>query len=227
MEASPALMSPKIRMHSYTSAAHDVNFNTNDPLGWDWVSDPLLATSGEAASFHVPLIVDPKVPGTWFDGLHHVWRTQDNGGAQSDLDQHCNEFFGDFSVPCCDWVPLGADLTSAAYGLDKGGSYVVAITRAPNGTSTIWVATRRGRLFVSGNADAPAANVIFTRLDTSKQPIRFISGIAVDPANANRAFVSFSGYNAYTPTTPGHVFRGEPGPERPDRNLEGPELQHR
>ena len=65
MEASPALMSPKIRMHSYTSAAHDVNFNTNDPLGWEWISDPLFA-SGEAASFYVPLIVDPKV-------IQHVW----------------------------------------------------------------------------------------------------------------------------------------------------------
>jgi hypothetical protein len=84
---------PNIRIHSYTDAAHDVNFNTNDPLGWEWISDPLFA-SGEAASFYVPLIVDPKVPGTWFDGLQHVWRTQDNGGPQSYLDQHCNEFFG-------------------------------------------------------------------------------------------------------------------------------------
>ena len=30
--------------------------------------------------------------------------------------------------------------------------------------------------------------------------------IAVDPGNPYHAFVSFSGYNAYTPTTPGHVF---------------------
>ena len=46
----------------------------------------------------------------------------------------------------------------------------------------------------------------FSRIDTSLQPKRFISGIAVDPKNPLHAFVSFSGYDAYTPTTPGHVF---------------------
>jgi hypothetical protein len=196
---------PNIRIHSYYLPQHDVNFNSNDPLGWDWISDPLLA-SGEAASFYTPLIADPKAAGTWFDGLQHVWRTQDNGGAQSYLDLHCNEFFGDFSVSCGDWVPIGGDLTSSTYGSDKGGSYVVAITRAASDTSTMWVATRIGRLFVSSNADAAVASVAFTRIDTSSQPGRFISGIAVDPANKNHAFVSFSGYNAYTPATPGHVF---------------------
>ena len=46
----------------------------------------------------------------------------------------------------------------------------------------------------------------FTRIDTAAQPNRFISGIAIDPANPYHAFVTYSGYNAYTPTTPGHVF---------------------
>jgi hypothetical protein len=33
-----------------------------------------------------------------------------------------------------------------------------------------------------------------------------VSGIAVDPTNPNHAFISFSGYDAYNPTQPGHVF---------------------
>jgi hypothetical protein len=33
-----------------------------------------------------------------------------------------------------------------------------------------------------------------------------VSGIYVDPTNANHAWVSFSGFNAATPSTPGHVF---------------------
>ncbi len=71
----------------------------------------------------------------------------------------------------------------------------------------MWAGTRIGRLFVSKNADASTpGSVTFTRIDTANQPNRFISGIAVDPANPNHAFVSFSGYSAYTPTTPGHVF---------------------
>ena len=44
------------------------------------------------------------------------------------------------------------------------------------------------------------------RVDTPSQPRRFVSGIAVDPVNSNHAWISFSGYDAYTPTTPGHVF---------------------
>jgi hypothetical protein len=30
-----------IRMHSYTGPEHDVNFNTDDPLAWDYISSPL------------------------------------------------------------------------------------------------------------------------------------------------------------------------------------------
>ena len=70
----------------------------------------------------------------------------------------------------------------------------------------MWAGTRVGRLFISKNADAARQNVSYRRLDTSAQPGRFVSGIAIDPANANHAFVSFSGYAAYTPGQPGHVF---------------------
>jgi hypothetical protein len=197
---------PSIRMHTYTGPQIDVNFNDADTLGWNWVADPLLA-SGEAASFYAPLVSDPVRNGTWFVGMQRVWRTQDNGGDRAYLELHCNEFFGDFTVQCGNWVPLGATLlTGAGYGADKSGSYVVAIARAPAAGTPLWVASRRGRLFVSTNADGVAAGVTFTRIDTAAQPTRFISGIAVDPYNPYRAFVSFSGYDAYTPTTPGHVF---------------------
>jgi hypothetical protein len=137
------------------------------------------------------------------------------------MELHCNEFGADLAQPCGDWEALGGpggsgnagDLTSAQYGTDKGGSWVSAIVQGdPNahgaaGRSPLWVGTRRGRVFVSNNANAsdPTA-VSFTRIDTSSQPNRFISGIAVDPQRPTHAFVSFSGYNAYTPTTPGHVF---------------------
>lgn len=199
-------VTPTVRMHSYTGPTLDVNFKGTDTLSWNYASEP-LDNSGEAASFYVPLTADPVRNGTWFVGLERVWRTQDNGGAQAYLDLHCNEFFGDFAAPCGDWVPLGGpSLVSAAYGADKNGSYVVAIARAPAPGTPLWVATRRGRLFVSTNADGPAAAASFARIDTARQPARFISAIAVDPSNPLRAFVAFSGYDAYTPTTPGHVF---------------------
>ena len=197
---------PNIRMHTYFGPNMDVNFKGDDPTAWDFIADP-LAASNEAASFYIPLIGDPSISGTMYVGLEHIWRTVDSGGPQAYLDQHCNEQTGDFKSPCGDWVTLGsAALTGTTYGADKSGGYVVAISRSPSDTSTLWAATRFGRLFISTNAAAPAASVSFTRIDTPAQPDRFISGIAVDPQDPNHAFVSFSGYNAYTPKTPGHVF---------------------
>jgi hypothetical protein len=199
----------QIRYHSYYAPQHDVNFHGSDPQGWDWISDPLLG-SNERASFYTPLTADPVTAGTVFDGLQHVWRTPDHGGDPAYLQKHCNEFTGDFdpAFPCGDWQPLGADLTGTSFGTDKRSSdYVVAIARPTKDTGTMWVGNRRGRLFLSRNADAvdPAA-VSFTRIDSSSTPTRFVSGIAVDPTNSNHAFVTYSGYDAYDPTTPGHVF---------------------
>jgi len=211
---------PGIRFHSYFGPAHDVNFHNGDPTEWLWVSDPLGNTEG--ASFYVPMIYDPNAgkANTIFEGEQHVWRTTDNGGNQTFLETYCNEF--NYHPPagtqCGDWKPLGGpegpgqpgDLTSTLYGPDKTGSYTVAITRAASDTGTMWVGTRRGRLFITQNADAADPNAVtFTRIDTASTPTRFVSGIAVDPSNPNHAFVSFSGYDAYAAaagTAKGHVF---------------------
>lgn len=216
-DGGPPALSPVtgVRMHTYTGAAIDVNFDNATPtFGWQYISDP-LTISGEANSFYTPIVSDPQLAGTWFVGLQHLWRTTDNGGDPTDLNTRCNEYFGTFVGLCGDWQPLGGpagsntagDLVGSAYGADKSGSYIVAIARGSSSKAPLWVATRRGRLFVSANANAAdPSTVTYTRVDTAAQPKRFISGIAIDPENPRRAFVSFSGYEAYTPTTAGHVF---------------------
>jgi hypothetical protein len=205
---------PLVRMHTYFSASPDVNFHGSDVSGWDKTTDPLIR-SLELSSFYVPLIPDPVVGDSWFIGLQHVWRTQDNGGNQAFLDANCNYFTGlNRNAFCGDWQPIGGlvgqgegDLTSTFYGNDRVGHYVVATSRAPGDEGTLWAATRIGRVFVSKNADiATARNVTYSRIDTPTTPGRFVSGIAIDPADANHAWVSYSGYNAYTPATKGHVF---------------------
>ena len=72
----------------------------------------------------------------------------------------------------------------------------------------MWAATNTGRVFITDNANAPAASVVWTRLDSSAatDPGRFVSSIYVDPANPNHAWISYSGYNINTPATAGHVF---------------------
>jgi hypothetical protein len=206
---------PNHRFHTFFDAQIDVNFRGTDPLGWDWISDTFFvgAASGEARSFYIPIIHDPAVAATMFTGLQHVWRTQDNGGSQAFLDQHCNEFTGDlfFTGACGDWVAIGQNLSSTAFGNDKApGQYIVATVRAPSDSGTLWAGLRRGRVFVTSNADnGTPSNVTFYRIDTSSTPTRFVSGIAIDPLHPNDAFISYSGYNAYATasgTATGHVF---------------------
>ncbi|MEP6667208.1 MAG: hypothetical protein ABJA81_12235, partial [Nocardioidaceae bacterium] len=111
---------------------------------------------------------------------------------------------------CGDWKQLGATpLTDVAFG-DREGGAVAAVELSRADSSTAWAATTTGRLFISNNVDAadPAA-VTWRRLDTdaTNDPNRFVSSIYVDPVHPQTAWVSYSGYTATTPTTPGHVFR--------------------
>ena len=200
--------SPTIRYHNYYDATPEVNFHGNDPKTWLDIYDPLQATS-ENRGFYVPFIADPKTPNRMYVGLESVWRTDDNGGNEADLVTDCNaaHLNPDRANPCGDWVQIGPNLTTRSFGSDRTGQYVVETQRAEGDAGTLWAATRTGRVFVTSNADADPGDVRFTRIDDdATTPGRFPSGISVDPSDPNHAFVSYSGYEAYTPGQPGHVF---------------------
>lgn len=219
---------PDIRFHTYYAPQIDVNFQGTVTTGWDWVSDPFFpnGVSVEGWAFYIPIIADPSPAkaGSMFAGLQGVWRTTDNGGSQAYLDPVCNEFTGTFATPCGDWVELGSPtgttdphgrLTSTFWGTSRTGGVVGAVARAPSDNGTLWAATTTGRVFVSKNADnvskvagADGSNVTYTRIDSlsANAPNRVITKIYVDATNPNHAWISYSGYSARTPATPGHVF---------------------
>ncbi|MDX6511541.1 MAG: hypothetical protein QOE36_1045 [Gaiellaceae bacterium] len=172
--------------------------------------------------------------GFQYAGLQHVWRTIDNGGPEAYL-QSCPEFTTSGDDPRCgDWQPLGdpaytgpghhtnnepGDLTSTQYGADRLAGTVVATERNPGNNNELWAATSYGRLFVTFNVNAVLPSAVqFCRLDSVGvvapapasgnvvPPPRFISSIYPDPANPNRAWVSYDGYNSNTKDQPGHVF---------------------
>ena len=100
---------------------------------------------------------------------------------------------------------MGNTLTAGSAN-DRGGHFVVAIERAGSDNGTLWAATRIGRLWVRKDADAAnPRNVHFWRIHTAATPGRFVSGIAIDPRDPNHAWISYSGYGAYTPGTLQHV----------------------
>jgi hypothetical protein len=203
------------RFNTFFANYTDANFQNGDPSKWVVISGPLFQ---DTSLFYKPIIADPVVSGTIFVGLRGVWRTQDWGGDQAYLEANCPEFTTSGADPACgDFVILGgpndatspARLTGSFWGADRSGGNVAAVERAPSNTGTLWAATTTGRVFVSQNANnGTPASVTYTRLDSlaSNDPNRFVSGIYVDPANANHAWICYSSYSSLDPAAPGHVF---------------------
>ncbi|MFN2541070.1 MAG: exo-alpha-sialidase [Chthoniobacterales bacterium] len=198
------------RFNTFFAQYTDANFQNGDPSKWVVISGPLFA---EGSQFYKPIIADPFVAGTIFVGELSVWRTQDWGGDQTFLETNCPEFTTSGSDPSCgDFVKIGNGvpstlLTDASWG-DRSAGNVAAVARSSTDSSTLWAATTTGRVFFASNADAAPASVVWERLDSSSttDPNRFVSGITVDPANPNHAWISYSSYSSLTPTTLGHVF---------------------
>ena len=201
-----------LRFNTFTGQANDANFQNGDPTKWVIISAPIIS-SPEGAFFYPPIVADPNpaAAGSIFQGSFSVWRTQDWGGDQATLEANCPEFTTAADKPGCgDFVRIGdavTDLTAASWGSRTGGA-VAWIARTPQNIGTMWVATSTGRVFVTDNANASANLVHWTRLDAgaANSPTRAISGIYVDPANPDRAWISYNGYNINNPTQPGHVF---------------------
>ena len=215
---------------SFQSNSFFANFRNGSQTSWVRTDQPIRA-AGERATITLSsgrqfITFDQANPDTQFTGFQHVWRTQNNGGDQAFLEANCGFPSGTIaSATCGDWRPLGVaypfasqsvpesssrqpgDLTSTIYGSDRAGGMIVAAERTPADAGTLWAATNFGRLFVSKNGDGPSADVTFARIDTASLPNRFVTRIVVDRANPNIAFISYTGFNAITPSTPGHIFR--------------------
>lgn len=215
-------INPDIVFASFQSQFFFTNFQRGSGgiAAWAWTSAPIVfsgepGSGSELFTGRQFMTIDPVHPDTQFTGYSHIWRTLDNGGNQAFLEANCNSFqvffLGNFSPKCGDWTPLGLPLNDAVsgFGADRSGGVVVAAQRTTADAGTLWAATNVGRVFVSHNANnATPANVTFARVDSTNAaaPERFVSAIAVDPANPNHAWIAYSGFNALTPTTPGHVF---------------------
>jgi len=111
------------------------------------------------------------------------------------------------ATPTAAWtVPCPAPYP---WGDDRSGGLISAIEPVPSDRNVVWAATSAGRIFVTTNAGAAdPATIVWTRIDTSSSvdPPRYPTDIYVDPLDPDHAFISYSGYNSVTPTTPGHVF---------------------
>ena len=228
---------PNFRLTAWQQGQLEVSHTPQNQLDTIWISDTLFVFYGnEATPFIAAANTDPVQPGWLWTGREHVFRSTNHGYnplfPPAVIEAHCNVWFGDgdldedgtYEAPtdiCDDWKPLGnpgtpGRLTNASYGADRTGGHVSTVERNSGDTNTLWATTSTGRVFISKNADDPNPTAVtFTRLDSlaANDPPRFPTAVYVDPADSNHAWITYSGYNAKTPATPGHVFeiRYDPG----------------
>ncbi len=219
---------PEFALTSFQSGQLSVRYNSLDQADVNWISDTLFILFNEASPFITSAITDPVTPGTLWTGREHVFRSKNWGRAvgltKAKHRQHCSVWTGDGDIDedgtyepltdlCDDWRALGNQtaagrLTNAVFG-DRAGGHISTVERAYSDTKTLWATTSTGRVFISKNVDnADPTTVTFTRLDSlaANDPPRYPTAIFVDRTNPNHAWISYSGFSAKTPLTPGHIF---------------------
>jgi len=182
------------------SPAPDVNFDGNNPARLGLGGRPLFA-SGEAAAFTCRSLPTRRSLEAGSSGCS-TCSARRMTAARRPISMCIAMSSSGIHVPCGDWVAL-ADRRSG-HGGDWSGQATGPTSPAPTSLDLACfaepvddvVGTRRGRLFVSKNADASDPTACIKRSTPRRSPERFISAVAIDPEIQNHAFVSFSGYNA-------------------------------
>ena len=153
---------------------------------------------------------------TIFVGAQHVWRTQDSGrrplvprgSTATPLPTSSARATCSTRVPAArgdHWTPMSTSLTAAALRYQERW-HPDAPSRADATPARCGSPRRAAASSSRRTRTRRPASITFTRIDTAAQPDRVPSSVFVDPTNANHAIVTFSGYEANTPTTLGHVF---------------------
>lgn len=89
------------------------------------------------------------------------------------------------------------------------GGNVSAIAIAPSNHQVVYVGTSTGKIWKSTDGGKTSAN--WSDVTKRLLPTRFVSDLLVDRRDPNIVVATFSGFNSFTPTTPGHVFRSSDG----------------
>ncbi len=155
-----------------------------------------IGDAGSAANFIAPFILDPNVQTTMLGGGLSLWRsTNATAGTPT-------------------WASIKASV----------GSNISAITVQEGNSDVIWVGHNNGDVYRTTNGTNAAPT--WTKMDDNPAalPGRKVMRVTLDPANANRVFVCFAGYNTdnlWESTNGGATWASKPGmPAAPVRDVE-------
>ncbi len=195
---------PSVMYHTFFNGTGQItpHVSLNGGLSWQFIGcDECTATPGgfnptDRVKFYAPMALNPAFTGgsgnVVYLGTHRLYRTANQGTTWTGLGSSSDGFGQDLT--------LGSGRISAVVAYPK-----VDTTTSPV-TEIVWVGTDDGQVQVTSNAGA-LASATFTNTTKAPLPNRFVADIATDNTNPNRVVVVYSGFDANTPTTPGHVFR--------------------
>ncbi len=136
--------------------------------------------TSDRSQFYIPMAMDPYETTRLYLGTFRVYRTDNRG----DL-----------------WQPISGDLTAGCFS----SNCTVTAFGVTAGAPALYVGTYDGYIWMT--ADTTAAMPAWVRVDNASLPPRPVNAFAVDRSNYRVAYVAFSGFDAATPATPGHVFK--------------------
>src|SRR5258705_7300099 len=109
------------------------------------------------------------------------------------------------------WNIISPDLTSGCTGTAPNGARTCAISAiGVGGGQAVYTGSLDGLVYISTDAQVNS-NPSWTRLDNGKLPKRPVTQFAVDPSNYRIAYAAYAGFNAASPSKPGHVFKTTDG----------------
>jgi len=149
--------------------------------------------TNDRSEFYIPFVLNQENTNQLFLGTYRLYRT-DNARAASSGDVLWTPISGDLTLGCTPptRAPNGARCNITAIGIGGG--------------QAVYTGSGGGLVYVSTDAQVND-NPTWTRVGLGHLPNRSITGFAVDRSNYRIAYIAYSGFNAATPSTPGHVFR--------------------
>lgn len=162
-----------------------LNFQKSVNGGNTWTKsmNGIPTTSGQfdgttdRCQFIAPFIMDPTNPEIIVAGTYRVFRTTNSAG---------------------NWTAISGDLTGDGTG--SSGATITAIGLAKTSSAIIYIGTNGSGATASRVQVTTNTGTTWTNVTAAPLVNRVVKWIAVDPNNADRAWVTFSGFGT------GHVF---------------------
>jgi uncharacterized repeat protein (TIGR01451 family) len=145
----------------------------------------------DRSAFYIPFVMDPEYPNRLYLGTYRVYRTDNRG----DL-----------------WQAISPDLTTGCTSSSASPTTYECVVTALGptaGAPALYVGTGDGNVMMT--TDATVISPTWTNVGKPPLPVRPVSAFAVDRSDYRLAYVAYSGFNAATPVTPGHVFKTTDG----------------